>query len=79
MKEWLEDTLLQILLERKLWMQDIGDQLYSRILMTFAKVMIVVKNLEDSTKSLAKLVITLLEEPFMKWGLNFIGQIKPTR
>ncbi len=60
-------------------MQDIGDQLYSRILMTFAKVMIVVKNLEDSTKSLAKLVITLLEEPFMKWGLNFIGQIKPTR
>jgi hypothetical protein len=79
MKEWLEDILLQILLERKLWMQDIGDQLYSRILMTFAKVMIVVKNLEDSTKSLAKLVITLLEEPFMKWGLNFIGQIKPTR
>jgi hypothetical protein len=30
------------------------------------------------TKSLAKLVTTLLEEPFMKWGLNFIGLIKPT-
>ncbi len=28
------------------------------------------------TKSLAKLVITLLEEPFMKWGLYFIVPIK---
>ncbi len=31
------------------------------------------------TKSLAKLVTTLLEEPFMKWGLNFIGLIKLAR
>jgi hypothetical protein len=48
MKKWLEDILLQILLQRKFWMQDIGGQLYSRILMTFAKVVIVVKKLEDS-------------------------------
>ncbi len=27
-------------------------------------------------KNLAKLVTTLLEEPFMKWGLHFIGPIK---
>jgi len=29
-------------------MQDIGGQFYSKILMTFAKVMIVVRKLEDS-------------------------------
>ncbi len=31
------------------------------------------------TKSLAKLVTTLPEEPFMKWDLDFIGPIKLTR
>jgi hypothetical protein len=46
--------------------------------MTFAKVMIIIKKIEDSTKSLAKLATTLIEEPFMKWGLNSIGPIKPT-
>jgi hypothetical protein len=30
-------------------------------------------------QSLAKLVTTLPEEPFMKWGLDFVGLIKPAR
>jgi hypothetical protein len=29
------------------------------------------------TQNLVELVITLLEKPFQKWGLNFIGPIKP--
>jgi hypothetical protein len=28
------------------------------------------------TENLAKFVSTLLEEPFQKWGLDFIGPIK---
>jgi hypothetical protein len=28
------------------------------------------------TKNLAKVVTTLLEEQFQKWGLDFIGPIK---
>jgi hypothetical protein len=31
------------------------------------------------TKNLTKLVITLLEKPFQKWGLDFIGLIKLAR
>jgi hypothetical protein len=31
------------------------------------------------TKNLAKLVTMLLKEPFQKWGLDFIGLIKPLR
>jgi hypothetical protein len=30
------------------------------------------------TQSVAKLVTNLLEEPFMKRGLDFVGPIKPT-
>ncbi len=34
---------------------------------------------ELATQSLAKLVTSLLEEPFMKWALNFVGPIKPIK
>jgi len=47
MKERQEDILLQILLQRKFWMHVICGQLYSKILMNFAKVMTTIRKLED--------------------------------
>jgi hypothetical protein len=58
-------------------MQDIDGRLYSRIPMNFVKNVIAIKKLgRFKTKSMAKLVTTLLKELFMKWGLYFIGPIK---
>jgi hypothetical protein len=36
------------------------------------------KNCNLLTQNLAKLIIALHEEPFIKWRLDFIGPIKPT-
>jgi hypothetical protein len=47
MKEWHEDILLHIFLQRKLCMHVIGGQFYSKILMNFAEVVTIVKTLED--------------------------------
>jgi hypothetical protein len=31
-----------------------------------------------ATHNLAKLIMNILEDPFMKWGIAFVGLIKPT-
>jgi len=33
---------------------------------------------ELTTQSFIKLVTSFIQEPFMKWGLYFVGPIKPT-
>jgi hypothetical protein len=47
--------------------------------MTFEEDVIVVRKLEARIIFFAKLVTTFLEEPFMKWALDFIGPIKLAR
>jgi hypothetical protein len=47
--------------------------------MNFAKVDNCHKIRGLKTKSVANLVTIVPKEPFMKWGLNLIGLIKPTR
>jgi len=32
-----------------------------------------------ATQNFIKLITNLPEEPFMKWGLDFVGSIKPSR
>jgi len=52
-------------------MLNINGQLYSSILMNFVEIMTTIKKFGGlKTKSLAKLVTTFPEEPFMKWGLD---------
>jgi hypothetical protein len=54
-----------------------GNFRQAKSLGTVVKVVITIRKLENlKQKSLARLVTTLLKEPFMKWGLYFIGLIK---
>jgi hypothetical protein len=56
-------------------MQNINGQLYSRILMNFVEAMTIIKKLED--KKFNQVGNNICKGTFMKWGLNFIGPIKP--
>jgi hypothetical protein len=58
-------------------MLDIGGQLCTEMFMIIVDLVMLVKEQEDWHQSLAKLVTSLPEEPFMKLGLDFVRPIKP--
>ncbi len=57
-------------------MHDIGANIVQKHLI-FANLTMLANGLEGHVKqSLAKLIITLPKEAFIKWGLHFVGPIK---
>jgi hypothetical protein len=54
----------------------IGGLLFTKTRCIFTIVVMNVIKTRNLT-SIAKLVMTLLLDPFMKWGLDFIGRVKP--
>jgi hypothetical protein len=58
-------------------MHDIGANIVERQ-PNFANLTMLANGLEGLVmQNLAKLIITLPKETFMKWGLHFVGPIKP--
>ncbi len=78
MKEWQEDILLQILLQRNLDASYRWPTLLENTHEFYKSCDSYQKIGGLKTKSITKLVTTFQEEPFMKWGLDFIGPITPT-
>jgi hypothetical protein len=65
--------------KRKYWMWDIGNQLCTKMCMIIANPMMHAKKTSRlAIQSLTKLVTSLPKDPFMKWGFDFVGPIKPT-
>ncbi len=71
MKEWQEDIIAKNILDEYWWPTLFKDtHEFCKKCNSYQKI----GGLK--TKSLAKLVTTFPKEPFMKWGLYFIGPIK---